>query len=191
MKNFKNKLSVKGSRSLLKAFAEELDKLGYKKDKMSGDINWLLTPTAIICNYDKARYGFHNHDGISEQRIYVNLPQDWNKGLELAAEIEEEIPEYVECIKKINMFGKLNTIYKVIKWHYSYSDCKLEGSDSGSVDRKRFKPSTKEAYEAQELAKPQIGKWYISKQQNGILACCTSLDKDGSVIGYGINNIGH
>lgn len=137
MKNFKNKLSVKGSRSLLKAFAEELDKLGYKKDKMSGDINWLLTPTAIICNYDKARYGFHNHDGISEQRIYVNLPQDWNKGLELAAEIEEEIPEYVECINTYHDQFTKGKVYKVDKERVSTFNYSFDADDKGTLQKRQ------------------------------------------------------
>jgi hypothetical protein len=65
------------------------------------------------------------------------------------------IPEYVECIKEeiYNFYGKLGTIYEVENWNYSQNDCWLKGTTSGSTDRKRFKPSTKEAYDAQFIVK--------------------------------------
>lgn len=77
------------------------------------------------------------------------------------------IPEYVECIEETNynFYGKLGTIYKVSNWIYSTNDCMLEGTTSGSTDRKRFKPSTKEAYDAQFVVKkPEFvlpEKWCI------------------------------
>src|SRR5690606_13459236 len=87
--------------------------------------------------------------------IKLFLPQDWDEALKLAAEVEEEIPEYVECITDqrsfYGNFGELGKIYKVKCWNFNETDCLLEGTTSGSTDRSRFKPSTKEAYEEQKL----------------------------------------
>lgn len=70
------------------------------------------------------------------------------------------IPEYVECVKeKVACYGEKGKIYKVITWKYNSNDCMLEGTTSGSTDRSRFKPSTKEAYDAQNT--PVVDKWAI------------------------------
>jgi hypothetical protein len=75
--------------------------------------------------------------------------------------------EYVECIKEgiYNFYGKLGTIYKVNNWNHSTADCMLEGTTSGSTSKNRFKPSTKEAYDAQFVVKePEFvlpEKWCI------------------------------
>ncbi len=64
-------------------------------------------------------------------------------------ETEDNIPEYVECIEQNYYYDVLGKIYKVINWNYGHEDCMLEGINTGSTNRDRFKPSTKEAYEAQ------------------------------------------
>jgi hypothetical protein len=59
-------------------------------------------------------------------------------------------PEYVECIKVLEFhYGELGKIYKVENWNYPIGDCMLVGTTSGSTSRDRFKPSTKEAFDAQ------------------------------------------
>ena len=65
----------------------------------------------------------------------------------------ESVPEYVECINEGVWYGKLGQIYKVKNWNHSNGDCLLEGTTSGSTSKKRFKPSTREAYEAQKQKK--------------------------------------
>lgn len=63
----------------------------------------------------------------------------------------ENIPEYAECISTSrNCYGELGKVYKVKNWNYSLSDCMLEGTTSGSTAKSRFRPSTKEAYNAQQ-----------------------------------------
>lgn len=80
------------------------------------------------------------------------------------------IPEYVECIsltypdmKDIN-FGEIGRIYKVSNYNYSISDMKIN-EHILSVGKERFKPSTKEAYDAQFVVKePEFvlpEKWAI------------------------------
>ena len=83
-------------------------------------------------------------------------------------------PEYVECIKALPEFGKygeLGKIYKVEKWNHSYTDCLLVGTTSGCTAKNRFKPSTKEAYDAQNnpatSSISKIGDW--KDGLNGIL----------------------
>lgn len=68
------------------------------------------------------------------------------------------IPEYVECIsltypnmKDIN-FGEIGKIYKVLNYNYSISDMTIN-EYFHSVGKERFKPSTKEAYDAQFVVK--------------------------------------
>lgn len=80
------------------------------------------------------------------------------------------IPEYVECIsltypnmKDIN-FGEIGRIYKVSNYNHSISDMTIN-EHILSVGKERFKPSTKEAYDAQFVVKePEFvlpEKWYI------------------------------
>lgn len=74
------------------------------------------------------------------------------------SEFWEEVPEYARCIIKNYYYGELNKIYKVINWNYSTNDCLLEGTNTGSTDRKRFTSSTKEEYEAQNKSKVEDTK---------------------------------
>ena len=89
---------------------------------------------------------------------------------------EEKIPEYVECIKELphyNDYGELGKIYKVLDWNCSITDCMLVGTTSGSTAKKRFKPSTKEAYEAQNTYLkaadyvPQVGDYVVMEKAGG------------------------
>ena len=91
-------------------------------------------------------------------------------------EISDKIPEYVECVKEqpqYNNYGELGKIYKVLDWNYSISDCVLVGTTSGSTAKKRFKPSTKEAYDAQNNPlkaaeyTPQVGDYVVMEKAGG------------------------
>ena len=92
---------------------------------------------------------------------------------------EESIPEYVECIEEApyKSYGTLGKIYKVQNWNYSKTDCLLEGSTSGSTSRKRFKPSIKEAYEAQNTS--ELTPLEICKQKYKKGMRVMSADKEG------------
>ena len=114
---------------------------------------------------------------------------------------EEKIPEYVECVEEqpqYNNYGELGKIYKVLDWNCSITDCLLVGTTSGSTAKKRFKPSTKEAYEAQNTYLkaaeyiPQVGDfvvmekaggWGYSPANNGCVALVNRIRK---TISYGI-----
>jgi len=75
------------------------------------------------------------------------IPKEEIKETELTPEVN---PMYVECIEeKPGFYGKLGMIYEVETWNHSDSDCYLKGTTSLSTSKKRFKPSTKEAYDAQ------------------------------------------
>jgi len=98
------------------------------------------------------------------------MPEGWSPDVEepvtmfedLIIYKEDIIPEYVECVKVLkNGYGELGKIYKVKNWNHSDIDCWLEGTTSGCASKSRFKPSTKEAYDAQINNNNFIvGKWY-------------------------------
>ena len=72
------------------------------------------------------------------------MPEGWSPDT-------EDIPEYAKCISTSrNCYGELGKVYKVKDWNHSLSDCMLEGTTSGSTAKSRFRPSTKEAYDAQQ-----------------------------------------
>ena len=109
---------------------------------------------------------------------------------------EEKIPEYVECVEEqpqYNNYGELGKIYKVLDWNCSITDCMLVGTTSGSTSKKRFKPSTKEAYDAQNTYLnaaeyiPQVGDyvvmekaggWGYSPDNNGCVALVSRVGKN-------------
>ena len=89
---------------------------------------------------------------------------------------EDKVPEYVECVEEQpqhNNYGELGKIYKVLNWNCSITDCMLVGTTSGSTAKKRFKPSTKEAYDAQnnplKAAEyiPQVGDYVVMEKAGG------------------------
>jgi hypothetical protein len=92
------------------------------------------------------------------------MPEGWSPDVEEpVTSVKDDTPEYVECIKVlINCYGELGKIYKVNNWNHSDSDCMLVGTTSDSTAKDRFKPSTKEAYDAQFNNNNNfiVGKWY-------------------------------
>jgi hypothetical protein len=92
------------------------------------------------------------------------MPEGWSPDVEEpVTTVKNNIPEYVECVQVLkNGYGELGKIYKVDNWNHSDSDCMLVGTTSGSTSRNRFKPSTKEAYDAQFNNNNNfiVGKWY-------------------------------
>jgi hypothetical protein len=74
------KTAVKGSLSLLKAFAEELETLGYKAHNSSE----LYNKTAHLLIYEDNKYAYSYYDGIN--RTAYNLPEEWNEALEIVKE---------------------------------------------------------------------------------------------------------
>ena len=109
---------------------------------------------------------------------------------------EDKVPEYVECVEEQpqhNNYGELGKIYKVLNWNCSITDCMLVGTTSGSTAKKRFKPSTKEAYDAQNTYLkaaeyiPQVGDyvimekaggWGYSPDNNGCVALVSRVDRN-------------
>lgn len=85
MKKFRNNLQVYGSDSLLEAFEKELIKLGYNHGEDTGK--------ECITAYQHGQ--FCRRSNRDWCHTTINLPQGWEKGLKLAAEVEEEeITEY-------------------------------------------------------------------------------------------------
>lgn len=102
MGRFKNSLSISGSKSLLKAFVDELHLLGYECTQFPN----IASRFDYIESKDFKPYVWVNHEGVCslfnsgkftiadnngnviEKRFF--LPQDWNEALRLAGEKEEE-----------------------------------------------------------------------------------------------------
>lgn len=103
--------------------------------------------------------------------------EDWCTKFGHTFEKKEEIPEYVECIEEYNYFI-VNNIYKKIRegWFIKQDIKELPCSQTGEYFFRHFKPSTKEAYEAQfkkaeikeEKWIPKVGDWVLlSNTANG------------------------
>jgi len=136
----------------------------------------------LYCN-NRSRFGKEKATvGIGLDNIVNATPEEkhWleeciklDKFITFEEAMKSFIPEYVECIKEekaYNFYGELGIIYKVANWNYSINDCMLEGTTSGSTCKNRFKPSTKEAYDAQFVVKePEFilpEKWCIRRNLN-------------------------
>lgn len=99
MKKFKNKwsLDIKGSPSLIKAFCEEVEKLGYRiefTDELTKNvvsvvsyIDFLGSKGAFIQINSDREFGCRTLEYFKE----LHLPQNWDLALKLAAEVEEEV----------------------------------------------------------------------------------------------------
>jgi len=159
MKKFKNNIGVTGPESLVKAWAEEVLKLGYSKGtEFDKRLKTIECNSAVTYprNIGGGEVTFYKSTYPACQFLY-NLPQDWDKALAKAAEVEEEIPEYVEVT--INYFGyKKGDICKVIEKEED-GDIIVYNPNRISYSRytpnvcyviKNTKPSTKEAYDKQQ-----------------------------------------
>ncbi len=92
----------------------------------------------------------------SEEKHWLETCIKLDKFITFEEAMKTFIPGYVECIieqPQYGNYGKLGKIYKVINWNHSINYCMLEGTTSGSTSKNRFKPSTKEAYDAQFIVK--------------------------------------
>ena len=131
----------------------------------------------LLCRYKDMYYFIDETNKIDSSLV---LPEGYIHQLETYLNImknqEEKIPEYVECVEEQpqhNNYGELGKIYKVLDWNCSITDCMLVGTTSGSTAKKRFKPSTKEAYDAQnnplKAAEyiPQVGDYVVMEKAGG------------------------
>lgn len=143
MKQFKNSLSVTGSKSLLKAFSEELEIIGYKKEKTSGDFNWIKNPSHLLTNFDRAEdcFGFHNHSGGIPDKINLTLPSDWSRALELAAEeVKEEfkVGDWIVSLTDRPTYRKKGDVFKI----YDISDRCIYYTSNTNGDCSEFRLAT-------------------------------------------------
>ena len=102
------------------------------------------------------------YEATPEEKHWLNTCIEADKFVSYKEAMKTFIPEYVECIsitypsETLTHFGEINKIYKVLNYNHSLSDMVIEGY-SLSVGKERFKPSTKEAYDAQFVVKePEI-----------------------------------
>ena len=147
---FENSFGVNGKLSLLKAFAEEAVKAGWKQQK-APIINGLLYFNAqannILPNLQKGHFW-----GINRcTTIQYSLPQQWDLAIQAMTEKVRNIPEYIECISlggnttdEESGFVK-GRIYKT-NLETSTVDCYCVDQDSDGEpngwNSSNFKPST-------------------------------------------------
>ena len=134
------------------------------RERMSGsnsDMYYFIDETNKINNSGRLPEGY-----IFQLHTYLSIMKNQ----------EEKIPEYVECVEEQpqhNNYGELGKIYKVLDWNCSITDCLLVGTTSGSTAKKRFKPSTKKAYDAQNTYLkaaeyiPQVGDYVVMEKAGG------------------------
>jgi hypothetical protein len=99
MKQFKNSISVTGSQSLLKAFAEELKVIGYKcsyedpNKRIEHVQKWnphIWVNHNDSCDvFNSGEFTIADNRGSSIKTL-LSLPSDWEKAIQLASEIKEE-----------------------------------------------------------------------------------------------------
>jgi hypothetical protein len=141
----KNQITVCGRVSLLKAFVEELNAIGYTEYRGPGD------EKIYLATYADGRYCFRNHD--CGNTIY-HLPNDWHRALELASEtLEEEfkVGDWVMCKEDHSRSFTKGKLYKVREPMTGLYSLGIEEDDKGSKDNgwahKFFRKTTPEEIE--------------------------------------------
>lgn len=161
MKKFKNALVVTGTPSLLRAFESEIKELGYitiSEHLRDSNLQYLLVNKSITNDTVGVGECIYQASYASE-RIKLHLPQDYTKAIQLASEVEEEVPEYVKCTKS-EIFNALDDVVKGSIWKtdskgYPDGDYRIVWSDGsgqmiGEYNKKYFIPATKAEFDAQE-----------------------------------------
>jgi hypothetical protein len=160
MKKFKNALSVSGSINHLEAFKKDLLNLGYKEDT---DPGFDLNNRNKYCNINRSANGGPGNGEFGfycfkwSCRTHLDLPQDWQKALDLAAEVEKpefKSGDYVVFINKSGCritaeIGALalvneNRDYLDVKWLCS----KACSQHDGGYYHEDFRLATHEEIEA-------------------------------------------
>jgi hypothetical protein len=85
MKRFKNYVSVKGTEKELKAFAKQLEKVGYHTAKGCVTQEYEAGRTHIIC-YEDGEYGYYRHCGNA---MLFELPKQKEYALKAITETIE------------------------------------------------------------------------------------------------------
>lgn len=124
----------------------------------------------LFCSDPKMYYFIDQKNEITSTRIF---PEGYIFQLDTYLNVmknkEDKIPEYVECIKPL-IHSTVGKIYKVIDSKNCESDL-LEYNYSWKEDQ--FKPSTKEAYDAQNTYlraaeyTPQVGDYVVMEKAGG------------------------
>jgi hypothetical protein len=169
MKKFKNSLNIAGSSALLSALRNELITIGYKDITEEHGFKAPFKGLTTYTNNKCCLRGNYNSTYGDSNPIELTLPQDWDKAIQLASEVEEEVPEYVKVIAAYNGSSGWwipGDIYKVNSWkltegkglHATFTQInnRTNGWSEDSFNtyntwKKYFIPATKKEFDAQEL----------------------------------------
>ena len=124
----------------------------------------------LLCRYKDMYYFIDETNNINNSLIlpegYIHQLQTY---LNIMKKQEDKIPEYVECIKPL-LHSTVGKIYKVI----DSKNCESDRLDyKYSWQENQFKPSTKEAYDAQNTYLkaadyvPQVGDYVVMEKAGG------------------------
>jgi len=153
MKKFKNSLNVRGSNSLLKAFIEELEKLEYKQNKSNNSLEIIESVVTYRLGVYNLFNNFNNGYGGDNVQL-LNLPQDWNKALELAAELEKQEPDLYTDEDLVYLDGKKEELFIGDTYYYIH-----KGSSSiekSSIVKDFYKHPTVTRFKTEQAAKDYI-----------------------------------
>lgn len=176
MKKFKNSLNVRGSQSLLKAFIEEIEKIGYLHNT-SNDI-----PESIesVVTYNLGQYNLMNHiDNYygSKNVQIIDLPQDWNKALELAKELEKQEPDLYTDEDLVYLDGKKEELFI--------------GDNYYSVQKENFFTGLNRNLDKGQISIIKNGNWAIFKTEKAAQDYITlqkAIKESGLKVGNSLNN---
>jgi hypothetical protein len=188
MKQFKNSLSVTGPTSLLKAFAEELRKIGWvnKFKSEPGDIRNIL----VTYHKEGGVYNFLSGESVNETTPII-LPQDWNRALELAAELKEEEFKVGDWVY---WSGSNKGVYKITDKCRAFSDSwQVNNDPQTSMCETHLRKATDseiESYLIKEAEKKGFAPGVKVKISHGTITTITgykykkhgAIEKDGEAI---------
>jgi len=192
MKNFKNEFGVTGTPALLKAFKFEVENIGWKYDE--DFTKWSITSgfnLLYFCadNHSSMKQNHFSLSSCDSRRGILQLPQQWDKAIQLASEIEEEVkvPEtrYYKYRGSSNQSFTISKIYKLRDSHsldstFAFIDDSGRNNGWGGSNEDYFSPSTEAEFDAQELEfkKKELLEEAKSKYKEGMKV--TFLTKDGT-----------
>lgn len=156
---YKNKFTVEGEPELLEAFENKLKSIGYRVYNRFSDSTKAIYVNGWKSAVDLKQYEgttFANQDSNGSFKILL-LPRDWNEAIELAKEIEKEIPEYVKLLKGwsvddefLGEIFELSTLDNLKKFREGGTKESFRMNITNWLISKCFEASTKEAFEKQE-----------------------------------------
>lgn len=171
MKKFKNSFGVTGSETEINFFLKEIHKLGWKY------LSFNRLTTLVYFNAKEGEYNYCDSI-IGTEEVLLSNASGWNRALLLANEEIEEAPEYVRALINSRAMGfSKGKIYIVYNIDSSFIFINNDRGYRNGFDKSNFEPSTKEAYDYQELLKEAKRRYPV-----GVIVKSLVLNYKGRII---------